>query len=72
MHGVTTPYSWKEYASQQFTPIPISEGVREVWKYGLGMSDKQIEQYAKSAAVILSMAGTGARITEDKNIEQPQ
>lgn len=65
-HGVTSPYSWPEYTSQQFTPIPISEGIREVWGHGgLGMTDNQIEQTLKAWGVTMIMMGTGGRISED-------
>lgn len=72
MHGITKPYTWAEYSSQQFTPIPISEGIREVWGQGLGMSDKQIEHYLRAWATISVMAGTGARVTPDRNITTEQ
>ena len=66
LHGIDKPYSWAEYSSIQFTPIPISEGIREVWGQGLGMSDSQINHYLKGWAITSLMAGTGARITEDR------
>jgi hypothetical protein len=69
-HGITEPYTWKEYSSIQFTPIPISEGIREVWGQGLGMSDSQIDHYLKSFIIISVMAGTGSRVTEDWNAEK--
>lgn len=72
LHGVDKPYTWGEYAAQQFTPIPISEGIREVWKDGLGMSDKQINSYINAFGVSLLMAGTGTRVTQDKNLEREQ
>lgn len=70
--GTTEPYTWKEYLAQQFSPIPVSEGLREVWKDGLGMSDEQINSYIKAFGVSLAMSGSGTRITQDKRIEKEQ
>lgn len=70
LHGVTKPYTWPEYSSIQFTPIPISEGIHEVWGQGLGMSDAQIDHYLKAWAIISIMAGTGARVTEDYQLKK--
>ncbi|HTQ49255.1 MAG TPA: hypothetical protein VMJ12_00995, partial [Candidatus Acidoferrales bacterium] len=36
------PYTWPEFLSEQFLPIPAEEAVREVWQHGLGMSPQQI------------------------------
>lgn len=58
------PYTAAEYASLQFSPIPISEGLREVWK-GMGMKDKQIEDNINALAITSIMAATGSRVTED-------
>lgn len=59
------PYTWPEYLSETFSPIPFQEALKEVWKTGLGMSDEQIRQYAKALGTIAFQAGTGARIAED-------
>lgn len=63
--GVTTPYTWTEFWAQQFAPIPVQEGLKEVWKEGLGMSDKQVKQAMKALTTISIMGGTGGRLTED-------
>lgn len=64
VQGITKPYSWTEYSSQQFSPIPISEGIREVWK-GMGMPSEQQNDNLKALIIISIMAGTGARVTEE-------
>ncbi len=65
LHGVTKPYTQSEYWGETLTPIPISEGIREVWGQGLGMSPKQIDHYLRAWAIISLMAGTGTRVTDD-------
>jgi len=66
----TRPYTWEEYLAERFTPIPISEGLREVFK-GRGVPDSQIDTYIKAFAISSIMAGTGTRITEDtKNVKR--
>jgi hypothetical protein len=70
LHGITKPYTWGEYTSEQFTPIPISEGIKEVWGQGLGMSQKQTDHYLKSLIIISIMAGTGGRVTEDWKVKK--
>lgn len=65
MHGITKPYSWPEWASEEFTPIPIEEGIKEVWEKGLGMSPKQQEQAWKALITISVMSATGGRLSED-------
>lgn len=62
------PYSWKEFATETVLPIPAQEAVKDVWKYGLGMSDKQIEEYMKAFAKTSFMAETGARVYQDKTV----
>lgn len=64
-HGITQPYTWPEYLSQQLAPIPLAEAIKEVWGKGLGMTDDQMIQAAKAIGVGLVMAGTGSRVTED-------
>jgi len=60
------PYTWTEYGTQQLLPIPFQEGAREVWRNGLGMSDKQIEQAMKALLVTAAMGMTGGRFSEDR------
>jgi len=63
------PYSWPEFWSQQVLPIPAEEAVREVWKTGMGMSPEQVAQMRKALATIAVMTMTGARVTEDTNVQ---
>ncbi len=67
-HGINQPYTWPEYTSIQATPIPVSEGIREVWGQGLGMTAKQIQHYIKALIIISIMGGTGSRVTEDYKV----
>lgn len=70
-HGVNTPYSWAEYSSEQFSPIPVSEGIKEVWGHGgLGMSDAQIKATLKTWGVTMIMMGTGGRLNEDWTLKK--
>ena len=62
------PYTWPEFWSEQFLPIPAEEAVREVWSNGLGMNSDQIKQARKALATIAIMAATGARITDDTEV----
>lgn len=59
------PYTWYEYALQQASPIPFQEGLKEVWKNGWGMSDKQIDGFLKALEISGIMGTTGARVAED-------
>lgn len=57
-------YTYGEYAAQQFTPIPVSEAVREVWaKQGMDESLMNHWLWALSSAAI--MGSTGARVSRD-------
>jgi len=59
------PYTWPEFFAEQVLPIPAEEAVREVWRTGMGMNPKQVEQMRKAMATITLMMATGARVTED-------
>lgn len=63
------PYSWPEYLSEAASPIPLSEGIKEVWKTGFGASDEQISAWAKAMAISAWNAGFGGRMTEDYTVE---
>lgn len=58
-------YTWPEFWSEQFLPIPLEEAAREVWKNGLGMSDEQIGSLRKAMATIAVMGATGGRLVDD-------
>jgi hypothetical protein len=68
------PYTWPEFWTEQFLPIPAEEAAREVWKNGLGMSDEQVKGMRKAMATIAVMSATGARLTDDvpANGEKPK
>jgi hypothetical protein len=61
------PYSWLEFGSEILMPIPVEEGVNEMWHYGLGSNPRQKAAMRKSFAITLLMAATGGRIQEDWN-----
>lgn len=61
----TTPYTWDEYWARQLTPIPVSEGLKEVWGKGMGMNEKDMTRAAKAMASIAIMGATGGRVSED-------
>jgi len=56
------PYTYGEYAGQTFSPIPVSEALREVWK-DQGLSDSQIQVYLNALLTAVVAGGTGARIS---------
>jgi hypothetical protein len=62
--GITTPYGYGEYASQNLTPIPISAAMREVWK-SQGMNDDQVDKWIKALTIGGVEGVTGARLAED-------
>lgn len=57
-------YTWPEYLSTQFTPIPASEAIREVWR-DQGMTEDQMQLYAKALGIGFVMGSTGARLSLD-------
>lgn len=57
-------YGYGEYFAQEFTPIPVSEAIREVWD-DQGMDRNMIATAMKALTVGLVAGGTGARITKD-------
>jgi hypothetical protein len=59
------PYTYPEYFWQQASPIPAQEVVKEVWKNGIGLSDRQIEELGKAIARSTINGATGGRVTED-------
>ena len=64
-------YTWPEYLTETFTPIPVSEAIREVW-HDQGMSQAQQDQWLKAMTVFGLTGGTGVRLTEDRRtVEQP-
>lgn len=67
--GVTMPYSWTEFWSEQLTPIPFQEGLKEVW-HGMGMNQEQAKSMNKAVATIAIMSATGGRLTDDWDLKK--
>lgn len=63
--GVTKPYSWTEYITSSQAPIFASESVKEVWRNGFGMSDRQQAAAFKAFVMAGVMGGTGGRVSDD-------
>jgi hypothetical protein len=63
-------FTYPEYSSEEFTPIPVEEAIKEVWK-AQGMNDNQIATYMKAITVAGIMGGTGARLSEDTHKTKP-
>lgn len=57
-------YTYGEYAAQEFTPIPVSEAVREVW-HDQGMGDDEINAWLKALTVGVAAGSTGARVSAE-------
>lgn len=60
-----TKYEGKEWAEEQFSPIPIQELVKDVWKMQ-GMTDNQADTWFKRIIIVGGMGGTGAHIRRDE------
>jgi len=61
------PYSWWEYGSEKFAPIPLEDAIQTVRQTmkDKGMSKTGIEQLLGGLEVI-AVASTGARVSEYK------
>jgi len=66
------PYTWPEFWSEQLTPIPVQEALKEVWHSGLGMTPEQVKSASKAMATIAVMGATGGRLTGDYEIQKPK
>jgi hypothetical protein len=64
------PYTPAEYWLEQASPIPLQEFWRQTWETGFGLSPEQLKTAVKALGSTLFMGGTGARISEDREIGQ--
>lgn len=64
------PYTYGQYAAQQFTPIPVEEAVKEVWA-DQGMSEGQINTLMKVLVAAVTVGATGVRVSPDYSQHQP-
>jgi hypothetical protein len=59
------PYTWPEFFAEQFSPIPLEEGQKDVWRNGFHLTEDGMKTLAKAAGTTIVMMGTGGRLTED-------
>lgn len=57
-------YTVGEYAAEQFSPIPASEAIKEVWRKQ-GMSESDIDHWMGAFFIAALAGGTGARMSKD-------
>jgi hypothetical protein len=57
-------YTWPEWVSETISPIPIQEGIKELW-HDMGMPKTMSEKLLRALMIAVPMAMTGARIWED-------
>jgi len=64
------PYTWTEFLSDIVLPIPIEQGINDIW-HSSELSTKPEQDHALTKAFItgLVMAGTGGRLSDDWNNE---
>jgi hypothetical protein len=58
-------WTWSQYLTQQFAPIPAEEAIREVWQ-SQGITKSEQDKYLKAVSVFFLTGGTGIRLTEDR------
>ena len=60
------PYTWPEFISDTMLPIPVEQGINEVWhNQELARNKKQESDMTRAFITFLVTAGTGGRLTED-------
>ena len=60
-------WTWNQYLTQQFAPIPAEEAVREVWQ-SERMKESDMQKYIKAVSVFFLSGGTGIRLQEDRRL----
>jgi hypothetical protein len=63
-------YTYPEYLSETYTPIPVSEAIKEVWGKA-GASQADMNKWAGALMTGLLAGGTGARMTPDEARPNP-
>lgn len=61
---------WGEYAGETFLPIPVEDGLKDVWKSG-GMSESDMKTWLGAIGKAIVSGGTGVRVSEDYPERQP-
>jgi hypothetical protein len=66
------PYTWPEFLSDIILPIPVEQGMNDIW-HSHELSTKPEQDHALTKALITGfiMAGTGGRVSDDWNKQQP-
>lgn len=60
----STHLTYGQYAAHQFLPIPLEDGMKEVWA-SKGMGDSMAKTALKAVLTAAAVGGTGARVTDD-------
>lgn len=63
-------YTYGEYAAEQFSPIPVSEAVKEIWAKQ-GMDESTAEHWMDALVAAAVMGSTGAKMSKDAHIGEP-
>lgn len=58
-------WTWPEYLTEQFAPIPAEEAIKEVWE-GQGVTRSDAERYLRALETFTVTGATGVRVTDDK------
>ena len=67
-------YTWGEYFSQEFTPIPVAETMKSIYdglkESGYSNDDSVLKKTASALLVFMVSGATGARVQESKSKEK--
>lgn len=58
-------YGWGEYLTEEFSPIPLEEAFKEIWK-DQGMSEIQATTLLRALTIAGIAAASGVRVSEDQ------